>query len=49
MEKINRVFLIVLDSVGIGGADDAKNFEFSHAEFRATRTFQHRRNKFLSA
>ena len=26
MEKINRVFLIVLDSVGIGGAADAKNF-----------------------
>lgn len=25
-EKINRVFLIVLDSVGIGGAADAKNF-----------------------
>ena len=24
--KINRVFLIVLDSVGIGGASDAKNF-----------------------
>ena len=24
--KINRVFLIVLDSVGIGGATDAKNF-----------------------
>ena len=24
--NINRVFLIVLDSVGIGGADDAKNF-----------------------
>ena len=26
MKKINRVFLIVLDSVGIGGATDAKNF-----------------------
>ena len=26
MEKINRVFLIVLDSLGIGGASDAKNF-----------------------
>ena len=26
MEKINRVFLIVLDSVGIGGATDAKIF-----------------------
>ncbi len=26
MEKINRVFLIVLDSVGIGGASDAKDF-----------------------
>ena len=26
MEKINRVFLIVLDSVGIGGATDAKFF-----------------------
>ena len=26
MNKINRVFLIVLDSVGIGGATDAKNF-----------------------
>ncbi|MBR0261472.1 MAG: phosphopentomutase [Selenomonadaceae bacterium] len=26
MEKINRIFLIVLDSVGIGGASDAKNF-----------------------
>ena len=26
MRKINRVFLIVLDSVGIGGASDAKNF-----------------------
>lgn len=25
-EKINRVFLIVLDSVGIGGASDAKDF-----------------------
>ena len=25
-EMINRVFLIVLDSVGIGGAADAKNF-----------------------
>ena len=26
MEKINRAFLIVLDSVGIGGAVDAKDF-----------------------
>ena len=26
MKDINRVFLIVLDSVGIGGASDAKNF-----------------------
>ncbi|MBQ6296527.1 MAG: phosphopentomutase [Selenomonadaceae bacterium] len=26
MEKINRVFLIVLDSVGIGGASDARYF-----------------------
>lgn len=26
MQKINRVFLIVLDSVGIGGASDAKSF-----------------------
>ena len=26
MENVNRIFLIVLDSVGIGGASDAKNF-----------------------